>query len=238
MSQDTTSPNMNDEKRAALADAAWALLATHNIDQIELEMVSDMAGIDHGLSGAVGGSVQRLLLAKMAALDHQTVLETYGDIQHEDTVSIREKIIEGLLHRFETYAPYRQQIENLNRAARRHPELALRLFDGLEAVVRRILVMSGDPVRGLQGMLRVKGVIGVVLTVARVWMKDDGADLAATMKALDNNMTKAEEWGHSLRLFADDRRGDQAGSATGGDYGHEAGEDYGHDRGRRGVDND
>ena len=45
MSQDTTSPNMNDEKRAALADAAWALLATHNIDQIELEMVADMAGM-------------------------------------------------------------------------------------------------------------------------------------------------------------------------------------------------
>jgi len=234
MSQDTTSPNMNDEQRAALADAAWTLLATHNLDQIELEMIADMAGVDHRLAGALGGSVQRLLLAKMAELDYQTVLETYGDIQDEDTVSVREKIIEGLLQRFETYAPYRRQIEALNRAARRHPELALRLFDGLEAVVRRIMVMSGDPVRGLKGMLRVKGVIGVVLTVARVWMKDDGADLAATMKALDDNMTKAEEWGFSLRVFSGDRRSTEAGSDAADKYAH----DDGYDAGRRGVDND
>jgi hypothetical protein len=29
-------------------------------------MVADMAGIEHGLAGALGGSVQRLVLAKMA----------------------------------------------------------------------------------------------------------------------------------------------------------------------------
>ena len=227
MSQDSTLPQSNDEKRAALADAAWALLASHDIDAIDLDMVADMAGVDHGLAGALGGSVQRLVLAKMAALDHQSVLETFGDIEDAGTVSIREKIIEGLLHRFETYAPYRPQIDHLNRSARRHPELALRLFDGLEAVVRRILVMSGDPVHGLKGMLRVKGVVGVFLVTARVWMKDDSADLAATMKALDQRMATAEEWGVSLRLF-----GDKPGDHAEHDHNDDA------TAGRHGVDND
>ena len=96
MSQDSASPHSNDEKRAALADAAWALLATHDIDKIGLDMVADMAGIEHGLAGALGGSVQRLVLAKMAALDHQSVLESFDDIEDAGEVSIRDKIIEGL----------------------------------------------------------------------------------------------------------------------------------------------
>ena len=127
--------------------------------------------------------------------------ETYGDIQDAGEVSIREKIIEGLLHWFETYAPYRSQIEQLNRSARSHPDLALRLFIGLEALIRRTLVMSGDPALGLKGMVRVKGVAGVFLATARVWMKDDSNGLAATMKMLDQRMSQAEEWGISLRVF-------------------------------------
>jgi hypothetical protein len=227
MLQDAALPHTNDEKRAALADAAWAFLATHDTDKIGLDMVSDMAGIEYGLAGALGGSVQRLVLAKMAALDHQSIMESFGDIEDAGDASVREKIIEGLLHRFETYAPYRAQIDQLSRSARRHPELALRLLDGLEAMVRRVLVMAGDPAHGLKGMLRVKGVVAVFLATACVWMKDDSPDLAATMKMLDQRMLKAEEWGVSLRLF-DGKHGDYA------DQDH-------HDdasAGRYGVDND
>ena len=127
--------------------------------------------------------------------------ETYDDIQDAGEVSIREKIIEGLLHWFETYAPYRLQIDQLNRSARSHPDLALRLMVSLEALIRRTLVMSGDPALGLKGMVRVKGVAGVFLATAHIWMKDDSNDLAATMKMLDQRMSQAEEWGISLRVF-------------------------------------
>ena len=61
--------------------------------------------------------------------------------------------------------------------------------------------MSGDPALGLKGMVRVKGVAGVFLATARIWMQDDSNDLAATMKMLDQRMLRAEEWGISLRVF-------------------------------------
>lgn len=192
----------------ALADAAWQRLADRPIDQIEFDSVADMAGIDRRFAGALCGSVQRLVLAKMAALDRQSVLDTYDDIEDAGEVSIREKIIEGVLHRFETYTPYRSQVDHLYQSACRHPELALQLWDGLEAVVRRILVMSGDSANGIKGMLRVKGVASVFLITSRVWMKDDSHDLAATMKTLDQRISKAEEWGISLRLFDVTRQSD------------------------------
>ena len=62
--------------------------------------------------------------------------------------------------------------------------------------------MSGDTARGLKGVMRVKGVSGVFLVTARVWMKDDSNDLAATMKMLDQRMSQAKEWGISLRLLS------------------------------------
>ena len=201
MTQDNTIPDSCHNKVVLLGDAAWTLLGTRPVDQIDLDAVADMAGVARGLAGALSGSVQCLVLAKMTDLDRQSLIETYNDIQDAGAVSIRERIIESLLHWFETYAPYRSQIDHLNRFARSHPDFALRLFVGLEALIRHILVMSGDPVLGLKGMMRAKGVTGVFLATARVWMKDDSNDLAATMKMLDQRMSQAEEWGISLRIF-------------------------------------
>ncbi len=208
MAQDTTILDSNDDKMVLLGNAAWTLLATHPVDQIDLDVVADMAGVERGPAGVLSGSVQGLVLAKMTRLDRQSLMETYDDIQDAGAVSIREKIIEGLLHWFETYAPYRSQIDQLNKYARSHPDLALRLLVGLEALIRHILVMSGDAALGLKGMVRVKGVACVFLATARVWMKDDSNDLAATMKILDQRMSRAEEWGISLRIFEGGRSHD------------------------------
>ena len=214
MSQDNATPNSNHDKMVLLGDAAWTLLATRPINQIDFDAVADMAGVDRGLARALSGSVQCLVLAKMAELDQQSFVESYDDIQDAGAVSIREKIIEGLLHWFETYTPYRSQIEQLNQSARSHPDLALRLLAGLEALIRHILVMSGDRALGFKGMVRVKGVACVFLATARVWMKDDSNDLAATMKMLDQRMSQAEEWGVSLRIFDVGRSRDVPGDSV------------------------
>ena len=205
----TAIPESNDDKMVALADAAWTLLANQRLDQIEFDAVADIADVDQRFAIVLAGSVQNLVLAKMDALDSQSILETYDEIAGSGEVSIREKIIEGLLHRFETYMPFRSQIHQLNKSAYRHPEFAVRLLGGLESAVRRILVMSGDPANGLRGMLRVKGVVGVFLLTSRLWMKEDSSDLSATMKILDQRMSKAEELCISLRVFGFEGQFDQ-----------------------------
>ena len=226
MSLNTTIPGLNYDKTVELADAAWALLENQRLDQIKFDAVADMVGVDQRFALALAGSVQSLVLAKMTALDCQSILEAYNDIADAGEISIREKIIEGLLHRFETYAPFRGQIDQLNKSARRQPKLVVRLLDGLEAAIRRILLISGDPANGLKGMLRVKGVAGVFLVTSRVWMKDDSPDLAATMKMLDQRMSTAEEWCTSLRVFGSESKPDHLS------------DDKGQDDVRYGEDND
>ena len=126
MSQNSTIPNSNYHSMVVLGDAAWTLLANQPIDQIDIDVVADMAGIDRGLAGALAGSVQCLVLAKMSELDRQSLTETYGEIQDAGEICIRENNRRAL-HWFENLCPYRSQIEQLNRSARSHPDLALRL---------------------------------------------------------------------------------------------------------------
>ena len=208
---------------ATLADEAWQQLGSRPLADLTLAEIAAHAEIDAGLAVAVAGDPQQLVLGKMAALDDQAVLESFADIEDAGAIPIREKILEALMHRFEVYAPYRVQIQALNRAARRRPDLALALGLGLQSVTRRMLAMAGDHCDGWRGLMRVKGVVGVVMVVARVWMKDDSPDLAPTMKELDRRLQQAEEWAVSLRLFQQShRRANQSSEqedVTAGRYG-------------------
>ena len=186
---------------ATLADEAWQQLGSRPLTELMLAEIAAHADVDTALAVAVAGDPQQLILGKMAALDDQAVLESFADIEDAGAVSTREKILEALMHRFEVYAPYRKQIQTLNRAARGRPDLALALVLGLQSVTRRMLAMAGDHCDGWRGIMRIKGVAGVVMVVARVWMNDDSPDLAPTMKELDRRLRQAEEWAVSLRLF-------------------------------------
>ena len=190
----------------ALADKAWQLLGSQPLSDLTLAEIAIHAKVDAALAAAVAGDPQQLVLGKMAALDDQAVLESFSDIKDAGALPTREKILEALMHRFEVYAPYREQIQALDKAARRRLDLALALGLRLQTVTRRMLAMAGDHGYGWRGVMRIKGVAGVVLVVSRVWMKDDSPDLAPTMKELDRRLQQAEELAVSLRLFQQSHR--------------------------------
>ena len=170
---------------ATLSDEAWRQLGSRPLADLTVAEIAVHADVDAGVAVAVAGDPQQLVLGKMAALDDVAVLESFADIEDAGAIPIREKILEALMHRFEVYAPHRAQIQALNTAARGHPALA----------------MAGDSCDGWRGVMRIKGVSGVMMVVTRVWMKDDSPDLAPTMKELDRRLQQAEEWAVSLRLI-------------------------------------
>ena len=201
----------NDDEQLAqifvtLADEAWQQLGSRPLAELTVAEIAAHANVDAALAVAVAGDPQQLVLGKMAALDDQAVLESFADIEDAGEIPTREKILEALMHRFEVYAPYRAQVQALNRAALGRPDLALALGLGLQSVTRRMLAMAGDHCEGWRGIMRVKGVAGVVMVVARVWRKDDSPDLAPTMKELDRRLQQAEEWAVSLLLFQQSRQ--------------------------------
>ena len=186
-----------------LANAAWTQLADTTPRQLHIDDIAAAAGIPTAAARAVTGSITTLILHQLTTLDRQAVLESLTDIEEAGEVSVRDKIVEGLMHRFEVYAPYRQQIAQLDRAARRDPTLGLRLLDSLAQAMRMLLRMAGDDLSGLGGEARVRGVAFVAMQVARVWQDDDAPELSATLKAIDTRLGRAEEWGRTLRVLRD-----------------------------------
>jgi len=184
-----------------LSDAVWQMLAEQSPRAIHIDDVADAAGVAPAPSRAVAGSIMALILHKLQRLDRQAVLETLADIEDAGDVPVRDRIIEALMHRFETYAPYRRQIAQLDAAARRDPALGLRLIDSLVQATRMLLRMTGDDLAGWQGEARVRGVAGVAMVVARTWQQDDTPDMATTMKEIDRRLATAEEWGRTLRVL-------------------------------------
>jgi AcrR family transcriptional regulator len=184
-----------------LSDAAWLMLADHAPQAIHIDDVADAAGVAPAAARTAAGSITALILHKLQRLDRQAALETLADIEDAGDVPVRDMIVEALMHRFETYAPHRRQVAQLDTAARRDPALGLRLLDSLVQAMRMLLRMAGDDLAGFKGEARVRGVAGVAMVVARVWQDDDTPDLATTMKEIDRRLTTAEEWGRTLRVL-------------------------------------
>ena len=206
--QETTSLIMD-----KLADAAWDQLASLVPASLRIDEIARQAEVSETAARAVAGNVTSLILHQLARLDRQAILETLADIEDAGEVTIREKILEALMHRFEVYQPYKAQIARLDSAARRDPALGLRLLDSLAQAMRGLLAMAGDDLVGLRGEARVRGLAFVAMMAARAWQKDDSADMAATMNEIDKRLEQAEEWGRTLRVL---------GRGEGGDHGHDA----------------
>ena len=194
--QDTTTITINQ-----LAAIAFEMVADRPLEQISLNDVAEAAGIDHDYAAMCAGTVTSLLLHHMAMLDNKAMTDTFDDLKDAGEVSIREKILEAILHRFEIYNPYKRAVASLAKSALRNPPFAMALLSNRVAITRRLLMMCGDSLNGWQGEARIRGVVGVMAASARVWQKDDTPDLSMTMKEIDRRLEQAEDWGHSLGVF-------------------------------------
>ena len=145
-----------------LAAVAFEVLAHTALDQISLDDVADAASVDRDYASICAGTVASLILHHMTMLDNKAMLETFDDLKDAGEVSIREKILEAILHRFEVYNPHKKAVSSLARSALRNPQLGLELLSKRVAITRRLLMLCGDNPHGWKGEARIRGVVGVM----------------------------------------------------------------------------
>jgi len=134
-------------------------------------------------------------------LDDGVLAQLAEDFEADADAHPREKILEGLIARYEAYAPYKPVIKALNKASVSNPMLAGLLITRLNMTSKVILELSGVDTAGLKGMLRVKGLSGVALSCQRDWFKDESADLSVTIRALDARLKQAESLALTLTII-------------------------------------
>ena len=133
------------------------------------------------------------LLCRLGLLADQAALAV-----DTGTGSTREKLFDALMRRFDVLQQYRAGLRTVLRALPLDPPLALMLAAQTQTSMRWMAQTAGLDTTGVAGALRVAGVFGVWMQTLRAWERDDSADLAGTMAALDRALDRAESVGRFL----------------------------------------
>lgn len=186
---------------AAVLEAMWRLVATDGWQAATLGAIAAEAGL------AVSGLRARfpcraLLLARHASAVDRVVLD--GTIPDAGG-SPRERVFDVLMRRFDALQPERAGILRFIEDLPRDPLTALAIGPLLPISMARMLEAAGVATDGALGPVRVKGAAAVWIAAMQAWRRDDSADLAATMAALDKALDRAESIARTVRLPDGDR---------------------------------
>jgi ubiquinone biosynthesis protein COQ9 len=170
----------------ALVDAAFALGAEKGWRHVSAAEAARHAGLDLAkarLRFPTGGSILRQFgrLADAAALK--------GAL---DEGSVRDKLFDILLRRFDYMQSHRAGVLALLRALPACPPLALALAEFNLTSMGWLLAGAGVDATGLRGAARKRGLLLVWLYGVRTWARDESEDLTATMAAVDKALARAE----------------------------------------------
>lgn len=106
--------------------------------------------------------------------------------------SVRDKLFDLLMRRFDTLQAHRAGVVALLRALPTEPRTTLLLGCATRRSMGWMLEAAGCTAGGLRRKLRVRALIAVWLWTLRAWERDESADLSATMAALDTALGRAE----------------------------------------------
>lgn len=172
---------------AAIADAGWhrATLADAARAAVLAPRELALAGDRHDAAGRLADQALREAFLAAAGEGH-----------------VRERLFDGLMAGLDVLQAHRPAVLAMWRA--RDPGLLLLVSRRLPAGARRLASAAGMATGGWKGPLRLMALSAMGADLFRHWLRDDSADMAATMAALDRLLDRAEKLeteGVSLRLL-------------------------------------
>ena len=197
----TKTPHPIDQARRALGAAALSMLAELPYGEITIEAIIERAGVEAELAHRLYQDRLDMVATGLCHFDRDLTEQLAKDLADDADASVREKIFEALLQRFEAYRAHKPALEALHRAARSNPRIALMLADCLTRAMRQILGAVGGGGQGLGGLMRAKGLAGVYLVVMKDWLNDDSPDLALTARCLDQRLNTATQLAATFGLI-------------------------------------
>ena len=166
----------------AIARDGWAAARIDGVAELSGVTTSEVAAAYPDRWAALRGYQARLDIAALA------------DAGSDRDASVRDRLFAMLMARFDAGEDHEATVRVLAEAARRDPGLAAFMLTTLPVSVARIAEASGVATGGWLGPLRVQALVLLLLSVSRTWLDDADPDLAATMKALDVALERAERW--------------------------------------------
>lgn len=175
-------------------DIMLDLVAEHGWRQVTLSQIAEASGLTLGALYQKYAS-KADMLAEYAHRMDAAMLAALGDIalpEANDADRAKDRLFEAVMARLDALAPHKAAIRVLMRELPTDPPaLACFLYGGLRRGLDWTLASAGLDRPGLGGLLRRKALGAVYLDTLRVWLKDESADLSATMAHLDKRLGQA-----------------------------------------------
>lgn len=177
--------------------AAMSLAAVQGWRDTTMADIADAAGLDLAEMRGLFPSKTAILGGLIRQTDAIVLAGSDGDIGSEP---LRDRLFDVIMRRLDALAPYKEGLAAVARELPRDPAALACLAAGPG---RRSLQWMLEAARiqpwGLAAPLQLKGLGLVYLSVFRVWLNDDGEDLAKTMAALDKALGRVENLMGALR---------------------------------------
>ena len=170
----------------SLVGAAFALGAEEGWRKVSAAAAARRAGLDLAEARerfVMPGAILRKFgeLADIAAI-HGAVTEG----------PVRDRLFDILMRRFDFLQAHRAGVVALLKALPAEPVLAVCLARGTLASMGWLLEAAGVESTGLRGELRRRGLGLVWAYGVQAWLRDESADLTATMAAVDTALNRAD----------------------------------------------
>jgi hypothetical protein len=177
----------DDEFDAALIKGAFALAAKAGWTSVSVVAAAREADLplDRARLRFAGRDAILLRFGKLA--DAQALAEAPA------SGPVRERLFDLLMRRFDALQANRAGVIALLRGLPGDPASGFMLAAATGASMRWMVEAAGVPASGFSGLLAANGLVAVWLYALRAWERDESADLATTMAALDRALSRAEQ---------------------------------------------
>lgn len=202
-----------DIARRKLANTALHLLAEIPFAALTHAKVAAAAEIDVATTRHLFATTIDMIDTALMNLEADVAVRLADDLAEESEASLRDKILEGLIQKFEAMTPHKAALRNIESASHRNPLLAATLMRRFHGGMRVLLAIAGGDggdkddngdgtqqgrkrnIRDALADTSMAAGLGVICMLAwRVWLRDETPDLAETSRVLDTRLRQAEEW--------------------------------------------
>jgi AcrR family transcriptional regulator len=174
-----------DAALALAAERGWRVLTLTDIAEAAKLPLSQVYPAYNSKAAILRGFTRRIDVAVLTA-------EEPGEESDAGEGNARDRLFDVLMRRFDALKPHREALGNIAFDEARDPVSALCGLGRLERSMAAMLEAARLSAGGLRGLLRAKALGLAYLATLRVFLRDDSPDLAATMAALDRNLSRLD----------------------------------------------
>jgi len=171
----------------AIIAALLELAGERNWEDISLTDVATRAHVSLATFREFFPSKGAVLAAFSRKIDKE-VLDGIGDTLADEPP--KERLFDVLMRRLDALAPYKLGLEGISEWMARDPLAAVAINQMLLNSMRFMLEAAGIESEGPVGALKLQGLVLAWRRVLQTWYSDDDPGLAATMAALDRELTR------------------------------------------------